>query len=79
MKHPTTSTIVPTALLRTAQSAALSLLLPLSALTLLAFAAVAIPSTAAAQSQDIAGFGPLDPSLPTGLTADQIITEDGRP
>jgi hypothetical protein len=77
MKQPTVSTIVPTAILRTAQSAALSLLLPLSALTILAFAAVAIPSTAAAQSQDIAGFGPLDPSLPTGLTADQIVTKMG--
>ena len=72
-----TSTIIPTALLRAAQSAALSLLLPLSALPLLAFAAVAIPSTAAAQSQDIAGFGPLDPSPPTGLTADQIVQKMG--
>ena len=74
---PTTNTIIPTALLRAAQSATLSLLLPLSALPILAFAAVAIPSTAAAQSQDIAGFGPLDPSLPTGLTADQIVQKMG--
>jgi hypothetical protein len=37
----------------------------------LALAAVANPD--AAQNQDVAGFGPLDPAPPTGLTPQQII------
>src|SRR5277367_1144732 len=49
---------------------AFSLLL-LSAPTTPAFAAVAIPDGAAAQ--DPAGFGPLDPAPPTGMTPQQII------
>jgi hypothetical protein len=43
----------------------------LSAPTTPAFAAVAIPDGAAAQ--DPAGFGPLDPAQPTGMTPQQII------
>jgi hypothetical protein len=46
-------------------------LLQLSASTTPAFAAVAIPDGAAAQ--DPAGFGPLDPAPPTGMTPQQII------
>ncbi len=41
----------------------------LSACAVLALAVVAIPATAVAQ----AGFGPLDPAPPAGLTPDQII------
>ena len=78
MKQPTSKTTVPTTILPSARSAVFFLLLPLSALGFRAIAAVANPSTAAAtQSQDIAGFGPLDPSLPNGLTADQIIQKMG--
>src|SRR5271154_2009228 len=45
-------------------------LLQLSAPATPAFAAVAIPDGAA---QDTAGFGPLDPAPPTGMTPQQII------
>lgn len=55
-------------------------LLPLSAISALALHSVAIPDAAspaappAAQSdQSIAGFGPLDPTPPAGLTPQQII------
>jgi len=44
----------------------------LSALPAPTFAAVAIPD-ASAQDSSIAGFGPLDASAPTGMTADQVI------
>jgi hypothetical protein len=47
------------------------LLLQLSAVAAPAFAAVANPYSAAAQEP--AGFGPLDPTPPTGMTAQQII------
>ena len=74
MNKLTRKTTVPTAILPSARNAVFFLL---SALSILAFAAVAIPSTVAAQSQDIAGFGPLDPSLPSGLTSDQIVQKMG--
>ncbi|WP_263366553.1 outer membrane lipoprotein-sorting protein [Edaphobacter bradus] len=51
-------------------------LVPLSAAPVGAFAAVANPY-AAAGGQDPAGFGPLDPSAPTGLTPEQIIQKFG--
>ena len=43
----------------------------LSNLTLLLLAAAVL--TGMTQAQEIAGFGPLDPAPPTGVTADQII------
>jgi hypothetical protein len=49
-------------------------LFPLSALTPRAFAAVADP---ASQSQSIAGFGPLDPTPPSGIEPQQIIEKFG--
>jgi hypothetical protein len=48
-------------------------LIQLSAVITPACAAVAIPDGAAAQEP--AGFGPLDPSPPTGMTPEQIITK----
>ena len=61
--------------LRTSASASLlaASLLPLSAAALFLLATVAIPYTAMAQEP--AGFGPLDPTPPTGLTPEQIITK----
>ena len=58
--------------LPTAAHSALPQLL-LSTCAILSLAAVAIPVTAIAQ----AGFGPLDPTPPSGLTADQIIQKMG--
>jgi hypothetical protein len=58
--------------LPTAAHSALPQLL-LSTCVILSLAAVAIPVTAIAQ----AGFGPLDPTPPSGLTADQIIQKMG--
>jgi hypothetical protein len=50
-------------------------LLPISARPAHAFAAVAISDAAAAQ--DPAGFGPLDPTPPTGTTPEQIVEKFG--
>ena len=50
-------------------------LVPLSAAPAWGFAAVLNPD--AAQSQNIAGFGPLDPSPPSGITVDEIIQKFG--
>ena len=50
-----------------------TVLLPLAAPSALFFAAVAIPY--AAQAQEPSGFGPIDPSLPAGMTTQQIITK----
>jgi hypothetical protein len=47
----------------------------LSAIYVLALTAVAIPDAAAAQDSSASGFGPLDPSPPKGLTAQEIITK----
>jgi hypothetical protein len=56
-------------------------LIPVSAHSTRTFAAVAEPASAAssaeAQSQSIAGFGPLDPDPPTGLTPQQVIDKFG--
>ena len=46
-------------------------LVSLSAMSSSAFAAVLNPD-GAAQSQNIAGFGPLDPTPPSGVTVDEI-------
>ena len=51
-------------------------LVPLSAQPAHAFAGVADPGSPA-QSQSIAGFGPLDPTPPTGLTPQQVIEKFG--
>ncbi|HZY71554.1 MAG TPA: hypothetical protein VFE22_00440 [Edaphobacter sp.] len=51
-------------------------LLPLSAATAVVFAAVANPYTA--RAEEPAGFGPLDPTPPKGLTPQQIITKFGE-
>ncbi len=51
-------------------------LLQLSARPAHAFAAVAIPDPAAAQEP--AGFGPLDPAPPAGITTDEIIKKMGE-
>ncbi|HEX4575713.1 MAG TPA: hypothetical protein VH117_00060 [Edaphobacter sp.] len=48
----------------------------LSASSAPAFAAVAIPDGAAAQ--EAAGFGPLDPTPPTGITTEEIIKKFGE-
>jgi hypothetical protein len=63
----------PLSPIRTAVSASLFalFLFQLSATPAPAFAGVAIPDGAAAQEP--AGFGPLDPTPPTGLTPEQII------
>jgi hypothetical protein len=63
----------PLSPIRVAVSASLLalFLLQLSAMPAPAFAAVAIPDEAAAQEP--AGFGPLDPTPPTGTTPQQII------
>src|SRR5580658_2438717 len=45
--------------------------------SLLALALVAIASPLAAQNTAAQGFGPLDPSQPTGTTVDQIIQKMG--
>ena len=58
--------------LLTAANSALPQLL-LSTCAVLSLAAVAIPATAVAQ----AGFGPLDPTPPAGLTPEQIIQKMG--
>jgi hypothetical protein len=50
-------------------------LLPISARPAHAFAAVAISDASAAQ--DPAGFGPLDPTPPTGTTPEQIVEKFG--
>jgi hypothetical protein len=50
-------------------------LLPLSAAPFLAGVAVTVPHTAMAQEP--AGFGPLDPTPPKGLTPQEIITKFG--
>ncbi len=50
-------------------------LLPISARPAHAVTAVAIPDAAAAQ--DPAGFGPLDPAPPTGMTPEQVIEKFG--
>jgi hypothetical protein len=77
MKQHTTSPVNHIALL----SSTLFLLLPLSACPARAVAAVANPTTAAAASatttQDIAGFGPLDPTPPANITPQQIIEKFG--
>ncbi|MEO8737230.1 MAG: hypothetical protein ABI380_11905 [Edaphobacter sp.] len=59
--------------IRAALSFFATALLPSSAALLLALAVVAIPY--AALAQEAAGFGPLDPTLPANLTAQQIITK----
>ena len=64
------------------QRAILFFLIPLSALPRPAFAAVANPLTASAPAtvsadQDAAGFGPLDPTPPAGLTPQQVIEKFG--
>jgi hypothetical protein len=51
-------------------------LLPLSAATAVVFATVANPYTA--HAEEPAGFGPLDPTPPKGLTPQQIITKFGE-
>jgi hypothetical protein len=67
----------PLSPIRIAASASLLalFLLQLSASPAPAFAAVAIPDAAA---QDPAGFGPLDPTPPTGITVDEIIKKFGE-
>src|ERR1700729_879949 len=52
-------------------------LLPISARPPRALAAVAIPDAAEAAAQDPAGFGPLDPPPPAGMTPAQIIEKFG--
>ena len=52
-------------------------LLPISARPPRALAAVAIPDAAEAAAQDPAGFGPLDPTPPAGMTPAQIIEKFG--
>jgi hypothetical protein len=52
-------------------------LVTLSAATARTFAAVLNPDEGQAQSQNIAGFGPLDPSPPSGITVDEIIKRFG--
>jgi hypothetical protein len=71
MKQSASAALLPTSLL----AAALNVfaLLPLSALPARAFAAVPNTATTGAAEQDPAGFGRLDPSPPTGFTAQQII------
>lgn len=49
------------------------LLLSLSAESRAVWAGVANPASSAAAAEDAAGFGPLDPTPPSGLTAQQII------
>ena len=51
-------------------------LVSLSAAPSSAFAAVSNPD--AGQSQNIAGFGPLDPAPPSGVTVDEIIKKFGQ-
>ena len=63
--------MIPIALL---ESIIATMLILLSAPPKPAFAAVANPSMAPA-SDDPAGFGPLDPTPPTGLTPQQVITK----
>ena len=73
MKLHTRHTMIPIALL---ESIIATMLILLSAPPKPAFAAVANPSMAAASaSDDPAGFGPLDPTPPTGLTPQQVITK----
>ncbi|WP_158944677.1 hypothetical protein [Granulicella sp. S190] len=67
---PLSSRLVTAATLLAVSASALSLQL-LSAPAAWAIAAVANPDGAAAQES--AGFGPLDPAQPTGLTSQQII------
>ena len=68
----------PLSPIRIAASASLFalFLFQLSAAPATTFAAVAIPDGAAAQ--DPAGFGPLDPTPPSGITADEIIKKFGE-
>src|SRR5882757_6339176 len=58
-------------------------LFQLSATPAIAFAAVAIPDAAVAipdgaSAQEPAGFGPIDPTPPTGITADEIVKKFGE-
>jgi hypothetical protein len=69
MKQHTRHTVVPIALFAVTLT---STLLLLSAWPASAFAAVANPAMA---NDDPAGFGPLDPTPPTGLTPQQVITK----
>ena len=69
MKQHTRHKMVPIALLAVTLTSTLFLL---SAWPAGAFAAVANPSMAA---EDPAGFGPLDPAPPAGLTPQQVITK----
>jgi hypothetical protein len=68
----------PLSQIRIAASASLFalFLLQLSAPPVTAFAAVAIPDETAAQEP--AGFGPLDPTPPSGVTTDEIIKKFGE-
>ena len=51
-------------------------LLPISAISAHAITGVAIPDATAA-AQDPAGFGPLDPTPPAGMTPEQVIEKFG--